>query len=389
MEQSGNTQLVWLLLLGVAVVGSNSLALSPILNDVAGALGTSPVTVARANAAYGAAAALSALLLGRLIDRMGAGVALVRGLLLLALAMLGSATANHWLVLAGAQAAAGVAAGLILPATYALATSTAPPGKEAQNLGRVLSGWSVSLVAGVPFSALVASLASWRLSFGVLAVPLLVAAWLLFRLDLRDMAPKPAGTRGRAGMAAVLWRPAVVPLLLICLLFMTAFYGAYAYLGDHARKLLSLSAGEAGLIVLSYGLGFGLAAFGDRLVDRWGATRLFPGVMAAASLIYAAMIPGTASWPALLALAGAWGFANHFGLNILVLLLSRTSPDSRGTVLALNSAVTYAGASLGAGVLGQIYDGSGYGAVAGVAAILTAVAAAIGLLLPARSVSAA
>ena len=61
-----------LLILGIAVIGSNSLALSPVLTDVAHSLSATPVQVARANAAYGGATALSALLLGPVVDRVGA-----------------------------------------------------------------------------------------------------------------------------------------------------------------------------------------------------------------------------------------------------------------------------------------------------------------------------
>ena len=61
-----------LLLLGIAVTGSNSLVLSPILADVALGLGTTPVAVSRALAAYGGATALSAFLLAPRIDRVGA-----------------------------------------------------------------------------------------------------------------------------------------------------------------------------------------------------------------------------------------------------------------------------------------------------------------------------
>jgi predicted MFS family arabinose efflux permease len=72
MLDSGSRRTIRLLLLGVAVVGSNSLALNPVLADVAAELGTGPVEVARASAAYGAATALAALGLGGLIDRVGA-----------------------------------------------------------------------------------------------------------------------------------------------------------------------------------------------------------------------------------------------------------------------------------------------------------------------------
>jgi predicted MFS family arabinose efflux permease len=169
----------------------------------------------------------------------------------------------------------------------------------------------------------------------------------------------------------------VVPLLAVCLLFMTAFYGVYAYLGDHARRLLGLSAAQAGLIVLAYGAGFGLASLGDRAVDRIGAGRLFPAALAAVAAVYAALVPALGTFPTLLALAAAWGFSNHFGLNILVLRLTEACPDARGAVLALNSAVTYAGAFLGAGLFGVLYDGVGFPALAGTASACAGLAAAI------------
>ncbi|HEV7252041.1 MAG TPA: MFS transporter [Mesorhizobium sp.] len=378
MHVQAAPRLVWLLMGGVAVVGSNSLALSPILNDVATALDTTPVAVARANAAYGAATALSALTLGRRIDGIGSARVLIAGLVVLALAMLASAAAWHWAALSAAQALAGAAAGVVLPATYSLATSIAPEEKQAQVLGRVLTGWSVSLVAGVPLSALVAGFASWRLSFALLALPLTLSAILLRRLPLP--ATVAHTERMQVPTAALLRDPRLLALLGACLLFMTGFYGAYTYLGDHARNLLDLSAGQAGLIVLAYGAGFGLASLGDRLIDRWGAERLFPAVLAAVAFIYVLLGLEASGLAWLLGVASAWGFANHFGLNTLVLLLSRLRPESRGAVLGLNSAVTYAGASLGAALFGVIYGGLGFGAVSLAAAGSTAAAAVVALL---------
>jgi predicted MFS family arabinose efflux permease len=135
--------------------------------------------IGRAGAAYGAATALSALPLAPAIDRVGARRALVLALPLLALALVGSAAATGWVTLAFAQGLAGLAAGVILPATYALATTTAPPGQEAQALGRVRMGWSMSLVAGVPLSAWVAELVSWQASFLLLALVTALATGLL------------------------------------------------------------------------------------------------------------------------------------------------------------------------------------------------------------------
>jgi predicted MFS family arabinose efflux permease len=363
----------------VAAVGSNSLALSPILSDVAADLAATPAEVGRAGAAFGAATAMSALLLAPAIDRLGPGRTLVLALPILSVALIGSSAAAGWIELALAQALAGLAAGVILPAAYALATSTAPQGQEAQALGRVLIGWAVSLVAGVPLSACVAGLLSWQASFIFLALAPALAAGLLRRLpDLScATAPPRAGATLRGGLLDALRRPGVAALLIVCLLFMTAFYGAYAYLGDYARPALGLSAGEVGWVVLAYGVGFGSATLGDRLVDRLGASRLFPVVLAVVALIYLILIPATGSFLFLLGAAGAWGFANHFGLNILVLLLSRAGGEGRGAVLSLNSAVTYAGTFLGAGGLGLVYEAWGYTPVAATAAACCAAAALV------------
>ncbi|MGO4724649.1 MULTISPECIES: MFS transporter [unclassified Inquilinus] len=348
---------------GIAVVGSNSLVLSPILGDVATAMATTPVAVSRAIAAYGGATALSAFLLAPQIDRIGPRRALFAGMAGLIAATLLSALANHWLMLTAAQALAGLGAGVILPSIYTLATTIAPPGRESRVLGRVLTGWSVSMVAGVPAAAFIAETLGWRAVFLLLAGLAALALPGIARLPARS-GRAAAARQGPAARVAPLTYSGVPALLLICLGFMASFYGVYAFIGDHVRSQLGLSAGQAGLIVLTYGLGFGAASFGDGLVDRLGPRRLFPAILVAVAAIYSLMLPAAHSFTAIAALTGLWGFANHFGLNILVLQLSQAKPDARGAVLGLNSAVTYLGVLVGTGLAGIGYAGTGFRPVA-------------------------
>jgi predicted MFS family arabinose efflux permease len=367
--------LIWVLMLGIAVVGSNSLALSPILGNVALDLETTSIAVGHASAAYGGATALSALVFARLLGVIGPHKMLCAALGALTLAMVGSAAATHLVALVAFQVAAGTAAGVILPATYALATSAAPAGRDAEYLGKVLTGWSLSMVVGVPLSAWVAHTLSWRASYIGFAV-LLAAATVTMLLQ---PTPSTGPRRDAAGMRVALSRPGARPLLLICLLFMTAFYGVYTYVGDHVRQTWGLNASEAGLIALAYGLGFGLAAFGDRFIDRIGAIRLFPLVLMLVCGIYTAML-FAASWMLMLALAVLWGLINHAGLNILVLLLRRTSHDGGGAILALNSATTYVGALLGASLFGGLYDRAGFSALGWAAAVCMLVSGAVSVV---------
>lgn len=348
---------------GIAVAGSNSLVLSPILGDVAAALATTPVQISHAIAAYGGATALAAFLFAPRIDRVGARRALVIGMIGLAAAMLVSAFASHWLLLAAAQALAGLGAGLVLPSIYALATTIAPPGRESRVLGRVLTGWSISMVAGVPAAAFIAQSLGWRTVFGLLTVLAALAVLGILRLP-SDPVPAVTARPGLRALVAPLHYPGVAALLTICFGFMSAFYGVYAFIGDHLRTELGITAGQAGLVVLTYGLGFGAAGFGDGLIDRIGARRLFPLVLLVIAGVYALMLPAAGSFLAIALLTGAWGFANHFGLNILVLLLSQARPEARGAVLGLNSAVTYLGVLGGTGLAGIGYAGLGFPSLA-------------------------
>lgn len=65
------------------------------------------------------------------------------------------------------------------------------------------------------------------------------------------------------------------------------------------------------------------------------------------------------------------------GRNSIVLLLGRANEDHRGAVLALNSAVSYAGALVGAGLFGAAYEWGGFLPVVALAAGCLASALAV------------
>jgi predicted MFS family arabinose efflux permease len=364
------------LLLGVAVIGSNSLVLSPVLTDVAADLDTAALNVSRAIATYGGATAVSALLFGFTIDRYGIRTVLVSGSVLLAVAVFCSALAGSWGVLALAQGTAGLAAGVMLPAIYAAATRAGGEDEGARLLGRVLTGWSVALVAGVPVSALVAERFGWQASYFLLGTLILIALIGFSRMGDHTPRGEPKKT-GIAGTFHAARLPGVTALLAVQFLFMTAFYGTYAFLGDHLQTGLGMSTATAGLVVLVYGVGFGIASLGDGLIDRFGPVRTLPPALGFVALALGTMPATTAFWSGAFAAAFIWGFANHFVLNVIVLRLNGLAGTARGTVFGLNSAITYAGALVGPLMLGLLYARAGFDMLALGAAACVALGAAV------------
>jgi len=349
----------WILMAGIAVVGAQSLLLAPVLTDVAASLGTGPAAVGRAAGAYGLATALSALGLGRIVDALprtrvlrAAGVAFALGMLL-------CAAAPHWGVLAAGQVVAGVAAGVTLPVTYALATELAPTGSETRVLGRVLLGWSVALVAAVPLGAALTDAAGWRTTLVTIAGVSAVQVSLLGRLVPTCPRHNVRPVRYRDALA----RPGVRPLLLVVLAYMAAFYGTYAYLGDHVRSVHGGGAGVAALVSLAYGLGFGAAGLFDGRIDRAGPTRLLLPTVLVLVGVYLALPPAARSVPALLGVCVVWGLVNHAGLGMIVALLGERGGAARGPVLSLYSTATYLAAAVATAAFGPLYEGPGIRAV--------------------------
>ena len=364
--------LAYLLTGCIAVIGSNSLVLGPIAPAVAASFATSVPMVMIASAAFGLGTSASALFLARYIDRVGARRMLQGALLLLALALVASAAAPTVMALVAAQLIAGIAAGVAMPAIYASAAAIAPPGRESGTIGVVLTGWTLSMVAGVSLSAVLADLVHWRAVFAAVAILAVLALCGLAMTSLSDARKSgPAPTPLDA-----LRVPGIVPLLVACAAFMTAFYGVYAYLGDHLHTGLGRPVSANGLAALAYGIGFGTAALLDGVIDRIGARRVMPFAYLLVAVVYLAIAAASDNFGLTMALVAAWGLANHFGLNVLVTCLTALDPARRGTVMGLNSAVTYLAVFVGTTGFGPIYSSLGFAASAMVAALLMLIAAA-------------
>lgn len=360
---------VWLLMCAIGIVGSNALVLSPIAGDVAATFQPrSAPDVMIASAIYGAGTALSALVLAPKADQIGLRSALVWALIVLTFALALSALAPVLWVLVTAQALAGIAAGLALPAIYGLAAEVAARGRESETLGKVLTGWTLSLVAGVSLSAVLADVLHWRVVFAVLSVSAFVVLIALTRSSI----PASHGTSVTTSPLTALRVQGLSPILISVACYMVAFYGLYAFLGTHLTTRLDFTTTVAGIAALSYGIGFGIVAPLDRLIDKHGTLRSAPFVFGALLCAYALLGAFATSGLGILVLCLFWGAANHLGLNILVGQLTALSPDHRATLLGLYSAVTYVAMFVGTAAFKEVFETLGFAACATISTLCIA-----------------
>jgi MFS transporter, DHA1 family, inner membrane transport protein len=158
-----------LLMAGIAAVGLQALMISPLLTDIGSSLGFGPKELGLASGAYGAGVAVMALLSAPRLGRWPKRTAIQLAFGAMALGLGLCALASDWRVLALGQLVSGAAAGVIIPGTYALTADITAQHLRSQAIGRVLFGWSVALVGGVPLAAALGDLMDWRTTFAIVA----------------------------------------------------------------------------------------------------------------------------------------------------------------------------------------------------------------------------
>ncbi|MFB5744997.1 MFS transporter [Cedecea sp. S5-13] len=354
----------------VGVIGANSMVLGPIAPAVASSIGATVPTVMMAAAAFGLGTATSALFLARLIDLVGSARMLKFTMTLLGVALLLCAASPSVAMFIAAQLIAGIASGIALPAIYASAAAIAEPGRESRTIGKVLTGWTLSMIAGVSFSVVLAELFSWRAVYVSVSCLAALALIALFRLNMQD---RPAAGIAPSPLSA-LGLPGIKSLLVVCCAFMTAFYGLYAYLGDHLHQDLGLPVTANGGVAIAYGAGFGCAALLSGMVDRFGPKRLMPPVLLVAAAVYLGLALFGSTLVGVICLLFVLGLVNHLGVNLLIQRLTAIDPAKRGTLMGLNSAVTYLAVFAGSSSYGPLYTDHGFTALSLVSLALMGIA---------------
>jgi predicted MFS family arabinose efflux permease len=347
------------LMFGIAAVGIQALMLSPVLPDIAAALRAGAREVGIASGAYGAGVAIAALLAAPRLGQWSKRQAIQYAFAVMAAGLALCAMAQDWRILAAGQFIAGGAAGVIIPGIYAFAAELSDSEMRSRAVGKVLLGWSVAMVAGIPFAAFLADFFGWRLTFVTVAV---IAAAMVAGIGLLPRAETDATARPVSYGRALAVRG--IPLTLIATFaYMIAFYQTYTFIGDHVRHLHGAGAWLGGLIACSYGAGFGAAMAFDGWIDRTGAGRLMPLGLFLVGLVYA-VLPASTLWIATaIGFPFLWGLANHLCMNTLVSYIGGAPPAERATAMGLFSFITYVAVGLGGAVYGSVYTAFGFAVV--------------------------
>ncbi|HXF62132.1 MAG TPA: MFS transporter [Caldilineaceae bacterium] len=358
---------------------------NPFLPIFAAGLGVDVVTMGRL-VSLRSAMGLVAPVYGALADRTGYRRVMRITLLAMAAGLLLMGASTHIALAALAMALMGLGMAGFVPTLIAYLSARLPYAERARGIGMLEYSWALTGIVGLSLMGQLIEATNWRVPLFLLAAGILVMVWLIGSLPgAHDgalpravTADQPAPTpRNRALSFFNLGSNAASTYALLlasganyfAAMQLMIVYGAW--LADQYR----LSPRELGYVALLFGC-FDLTASVSvsLFTDRFGKRRsVLLGT--AGSLLGYLLLPwlNVGLLPAILGAALARGFF-EFAIVSTIPLLSEQSPNQRGKVMSLSSALALSASTVAAFVSPGLYTAAGIGGVALLSGLFTAVA---------------
>jgi predicted MFS family arabinose efflux permease len=350
--------LVPVLTLATFVMMLQSMALGPLLPDIAADLDTSVSLLGQIPAAVMVLASVIGFFAGPLADRFGHNRALLASLIALTISAVGMAVAPGFGLLLVSALFGSLGRAVIQPVAVVIVGDRFSGDRQRRAVSRVIVGSTVAIIAGVPALTTVADALSWRAALLGLAM----LTTILIPLISRGLGPAPQGASGNtaddrfwAAYQPLLRHRATIGLLGGTLLAGAGTWVMATYLGAFYADRFDYTTRQIGWVYFVPGatLFLGSMAAGGRV----GALPLRP-LITTAWIVKGIAIAGllTLPIPALpgLVLLGVQGITTGVAAVAVVLLLIRESPAGRATTLTLNTVALSLGTALGSTLGGAL-----------------------------------
>lgn len=335
------------LVLATTATQSSIVVLVPLVVEIGRDLGASVSAVGQARTILAATAVLASLVIGPLIDRLGARplIAWGGGLALAGAAATAAAPSLPFFFAAQVLTGAGVAA--LLSAGFAGVAAYFSDDEAPWAMGYVVAAQSLAWILGNPLIGLLAEAGSWRLSYVVPAIFALAA--LAAGATGPPERARPLPERGRMGLAAVLRDPSARAWTLAELVAYAAWTAELTYAGAFYVQTYGVGEATVGLLLAVGSLAFMATTLRTaRLAERFDRRRL---IATSALLMGAMLIPVLNVTPsvwftlALFCVMALFAGVRSTGSSVLGLA---QLPGRAGTMMAGRTASAQLGYMLGA-----------------------------------------
>jgi predicted MFS family arabinose efflux permease len=302
------------------------------------------------------------------------------GLAIMALSAVGCYLAQDYWTMLIVFALTGMGTSMVQPMTRTLVGEYFPRERQAQAIGWLIDGSSISYVISSPLMAQITSLSDWRTVFLVYILPVTLFSILftqIFLPKVNDASEVKSGYKILNSFRIVLMDASAISCLLGSACLYTAYQAVLVYGASFYREFFKVDRSIASYIVILGALSLTVGSVGaSRIFDFFGKKKVIVVSSLFGSLFIGLYANTTDFWFSLGAriMGGFFTGVAYSGLNALLL---GQVPRFRGTVMSLNSALSSIGAAVGTLIGGFILLSWGYSQVATVLALFGVFSAVI------------
>ena len=327
----------------------------PVIPLIADGLRVEPATAALLSTAFTLPYALVQPLLGALADMFSKARLMLLFMVIVTVATLLCALAPNFEILVAGRVIAGLAAGGVVPISFALVGDKVPIAERQIAMGRLLFAIMTGNLLGATCAGVVGDLVGWRGVFVVTGVLGAIATAVAVP-GLRGLSE---ASSGRVDLSNLIPNYRTIfrnPLAKICFgtVFLEALfmYGCFPYIATMMRQAGEPRASIAGIVIAGFGVGgalYGLTV--SRLLRLLGETRMMRLGGAALGLCLM-VIAARLAWPLEFLNFALLGFGFYMLHAVVQIYASELAPAARGSAMALHSFFFFLGQAVGPIVYG-------------------------------------
>lgn len=321
----------------------------PVIPQIAFGLHVEPTTAALLSTAFTLPYALVQPMLGALADMFSKARLMLLCLFIVTAATLVCGLAPNFEVLVAGRVIAGLAAGGVVPISFALVGDMVPVAERQVAMGRLLFAIMTGNLLGATCAGIVGDLVGWRGvffvtgGFGALVMAAAVPGFRKIAETTRSFDLSTLGPNYRA-----IFRN---PMAKICFgaVFLEAvfMYGVFPHIATMMHEAGETLASIAGVVLAGFGIGGALyGVMVSWLLGRLGETRMMRyggAIMGFCLLVIAARF----WWPVEFVNFALLGFGFYMLHAVIQIYASELAPAARGSAMALHSFFFFLGQATG------------------------------------------
>ncbi|MFJ8674861.1 MFS transporter [Streptomyces sp. NPDC093589] len=343
------------LMLCVFGITTGEFVIAGILPDVASDLDVSIPSAGLLVTAYAIGMIIGGPVMTALTARYARKPLIVALLVIVVVGNLASAFAPVYAVLFVARIITALVTATFFANAIVIAASTAPEGKQASTVSKLVFGMNLSMMLGAPIGTVIGNNFGWRATFIVIAGVCLLGLLLVLQLVPSVEASTP-GTSAVAELRVFRSRNVQLAIVVTAVANMGLLM-VFTYFAPLLTDVTGFASGAVAILLLVYGVG---AAVGN-FVGGWLSDRaLMPsqigllGLLTVGLLLTWAVSGNIAATAVMVFLIGALGFSVIPGMQTRVLNTASSAPT---LAIAVNASAYQVAAALAGWLGGRVIDG--------------------------------